>query len=139
MRTDDILQELHGPDRTRLLERAEAKTYAKGEVLIHEGDQNAIIYIILDGAVSVRKGTSAGAQSELTSLGFGSIFGEMSFLGSAPASATVVATEDVEVLCVEHGHLNQLVREDPAFSGRFYQSLAVTLANRLRQMNERSG
>ena len=75
MRTDDILQELHGPDRTRLLERAEAKTYAKGEVLIHEGDQNAIIYIILDGEVSVRKGTSAGAQSELTSLGLGSIFG----------------------------------------------------------------
>ena len=138
MQTDDILHELNGPDRTRLLERAESKSYSKGETLIHEGDTNAIIYIILDGEVSVRKEIENDQQRELTALGFGSIFGEMSFLGSAPASASVVATEDVEVLCVEHQHLNDLVRQDPAFSGRFYQSLAVTLANRLRQMNQRT-
>ena len=63
---------------------------------------------------------------------------EMSFLGAAPASATVIATETVEVLCLEHTHINELVKQDPAFSGRFYQSLAVTLAHRLRDMNQRS-
>jgi extracellular factor (EF) 3-hydroxypalmitic acid methyl ester biosynthesis protein len=136
---DDILQELSGADRTRLLDRAEPLSFAKEEVLIKEGEANAVIYIILDGEVRVEKqAEDTGKTVQLAMLGFGSIFGEMSFLGAAPASATVVANEAVDALCIEHAHLNSLVKQDPAFSGRFYQSLAVTLAQRLREMNRRT-
>ncbi len=139
MGSDDILQELSGTDRTRLLDKAESRSFQKDDILIKEGDSNAVIYILLDGEVRVETDSHSNAKKvHLATLGYGSIFGEMSFIGAAAASATVIATETVEVLCVEHAHLNELVKQDPAFSGRFYQSLAVTLAHRLRDMNRRS-
>jgi hypothetical protein len=57
----------------------------------------------------------------------------MAFLGNSTATAAVVAKDEVEVDAIWADDLHQLVAAFPGFGTRFYRSLAVILAQRLRQ------
>ena len=63
----------------------------------------------------------------------GELFGEMSFLEEAGASASVVADDEVEVDVIPGEHVRRLLDSLPGFAARFYHSLAVTLSERLRR------
>jgi extracellular factor (EF) 3-hydroxypalmitic acid methyl ester biosynthesis protein len=65
----------------------------------------------------------------------GEVFGEISFLGNAEASAWAIADEDTEVRVLDRDHVYAIVARSPTFGMQFYQSLAVQLASRLRASN----
>ena len=137
MAYDDIFSELEIPERVRMLEQAERRAYKDGDVVVQENARNEHIFAILDGEVLVILGEGDSAV-ELASLGVGAIFGEMAFLSHTTASASIIARGDVELICVGHDHIANMVDQDPGFAGRFYRSLACTLAERLRIANQRS-
>ena len=62
----------------------------------------------------------------------GEIMGEMSFIDSAPPSATVQAVEASVVLAIPRKRLSAKLADDIGFAARFYRALSVLLANRLR-------
>src|SRR5438034_3368171 len=64
-------------------------------------------------------------------LGLGGLLAEMSCLTNDGASATIVADEEAEVSMIERDALYALLEERPQIVGRFYQSLAALLAERL--------
>jgi len=134
---DDIFEGLEIPERVAMLESSERRDCKDGDLVIEEGARNGAIYAILDGEVKVILGAGDAAK-EVARLGVGAIFGEMSFLSHTTASASIVASGDVELICVSHEHLDSLITKDPGFAGRFYRSLACTLAERLRVANQRS-
>jgi CRP-like cAMP-binding protein len=103
---------------------------APGTVLIQEGEAIDSIYILLDGALSVR--TVAMEGEEIASLFSGEIVGEISFVDSHPPSASVIAVQDSHVLGVSRQMLTDKLATDKAFAARFYRALAVFLADRLR-------
>jgi CRP/FNR family cyclic AMP-dependent transcriptional regulator len=104
--------------------------------LIEEGQNIDYVYIVVDGAFAVR--VSALGGKEIAQLRAGEIIGEMSFVDSRPPSASVVALEDSLVLSIPKTSLNERLG-DPWFAARFYRSLAVFLANRLRNTVARLG
>ena len=59
----------------------------------------------------------------------------MSFLENRPVSATVIAENNVEVDAIDDTHLKSLLMSEAAFSARFYNSLAITLSHRLRDLS----
>jgi len=67
--------------------------YTPGSVIIKEGASGQGLYIVKEGAVSVRKGGRRVAR-----LGAGEFFGEMSILDSGPRTASVEA--DTETVCL---------------------------------------
>jgi CRP-like cAMP-binding protein len=67
--------------------------YAPGSVIVKEGASGQGLYIVKEGAVSVRKGGRRVAR-----LGAGEFFGEMSILDSGPRTASVEA--DTETVCL---------------------------------------
>lgn len=71
-----------------------------GDVVLSEGDEGRHLFVVLDGQVQV---TCAGSVSstELTRLGPGEVFGEMSLVSDAPIAATVTATMESLVLTME--------------------------------------
>ena len=89
----------------------------------------------MDGEVRVEKDIGDGKQTILAELGVGAILGEMTFLTRALPSATIVAKGTVDMLCITHASISQLVAKDPGLAGRFYHSVAVTLAHRLAATN----
>lgn len=68
-------------------------TFDTGETIIEEGSQHDTLYLLVSGAVSVRKGDKEVASTS----GAGAIFGEMSALLDTPASASVVALAPVQM------------------------------------------
>ena len=129
------LGKLTAADWDTLMARAETRQYRYDDVILAQGFVGAALYVIADGEVRIER-ANAGRSAQLARLGPGSVFGEMSLLDEAGASASVIADGKVEVICLDGADLGALVRADSGFAARFYQSLATTLSRRLRATNE---
>ncbi|HET7921636.1 MAG TPA: cyclic nucleotide-binding domain-containing protein [Gammaproteobacteria bacterium] len=117
-----------------LLQTAERKSYKPDEALIQEGKPQTALFVIVKGEVKVQRDHGEGFSIEIARHGAGEILGDMSFVEGLAASASAVAAEE-EVLAfvIKHEHVLRLTQSDPAFAGRFYQSLAEILSRRLRE------
>lgn len=131
----DLFAELEPAGRYDLLERAEELSFQPGDVIIREQDENRVMYVVQEGGVRVERAPAEGDKKPvvLARLYLGAVFGEMSFLTHETASATVIADEEVQLLALHHDTITEMLKEDARFAARFYQSLAVTLADRLRE------
>lgn len=126
------LKFLTNDDERLLLERAVVQRFTRDERILEEGSHRAALFLIESGAARVER-VHFGRGVSFARLGPGDLFGEISFLASAPASATVIADDDVvEVAIIDDSLLYSLLSSVPGLASRFYQSLAATLALRLR-------
>jgi CRP-like cAMP-binding protein len=76
---------------------------------------------------------ATGSRAILASLGAGDICGDIAFLESGRATATVVAKDDeVEADEINSRELREVFEAFPRLASRFYLSLAVILAQRLK-------
>jgi CRP-like cAMP-binding protein len=73
------------------------------------------------------------SRAEIALLKPGNVCGDMAFLGDNTATAAVVAKDEVAVDAIWADDLRQLINTFPGFGLRLYRSLAVILAQRLRQ------
>ncbi|HEX7604545.1 MAG TPA: cyclic nucleotide-binding domain-containing protein [Polyangiaceae bacterium] len=104
-------------------------TFARGSVIMREGEAGNSAYIIVSGRCEVRKHLN-GVQQVLKTLGAGEVFGEMAVLSEGPRTATVVAVEDTTVLVVTGAVLNQ----ELALMKPWMARLLHTQADRIRDI-----
>jgi len=100
----------------------------RGDILIAEDEPSPSVILLLQGECVVAE----RAAGEIARLGAGEIVGEISFLDSAPPSATVQAAVDGLALYLDKEVLTRKLEEDVAFASRFYRALAIFLADRMR-------
>lgn len=108
------------------------KEYAKGDVIIQEGEMGKEMFIIQSGSVTVTK-EQDGQIVILTTLERGDFFGEMAILESAPRTATVKAREETRVVVLNVGSFLIKIRKDPTFAFIMLQKMS----NRIRLLNDR--
>ena len=132
----EILGCLTETDWQALLDSAAHVTYRKGETILAEGSQMRAIFLLEQGYASIES-SSQGQGIRLNQIGPGEIFGEVSFLEDKGASASVIAEEDAEVKIINEAQIQSLLSSVPGLATRFYQSLALTLAQRLRRLSDR--
>jgi CRP-like cAMP-binding protein len=118
-------------DWALLADKAARITFRKGEALVQRGKKSNGVYLLLKGKARVHIQTYG-----IREIGPGEICGEMSFLEDVPASANVVAHEDVEVFRLDRSTLESLFELFPHLASRFYRSLATKLSHRLRNLIE---
>jgi CRP-like cAMP-binding protein len=106
-----------------------------GEILIQEGRPVESVIFLLQGECAV----TTQAAGQIARLGIGEVVGEMSFVDSAPPSATVTAVGDGLALFLDKRTLARKLEADVAFGCRFYRALAIFLADRLRGTVRRAG
>lgn len=125
------------PDDWALLRRhASPATYQRGDVILEEGVRRRTLFIIREGTVRVEQ-SSQGQPITLAQLGFGEMFGEMSFVEDSVVSASIIADDRVVVDEIDGSALQSLLVSVPGFAVRFYHSLAVELSRRLRVTSRR--
>ncbi|MGC2368092.1 MAG: cyclic nucleotide-binding domain-containing protein [Candidatus Sulfotelmatobacter sp.] len=130
------LQYLTTNDWILLRAKASRRTYKLGDEIIKQGEPNKGICIILRGEASVEL-AGCSSRSILAALGPDDVCGEMAFLQQGKATAAVIASdEEVEVDEVEGHELRALLVAFPGLASRFYLSLAVILAQRLRETSK---
>ncbi|MDQ0471601.1 cyclic nucleotide-binding domain-containing protein [Labrys wisconsinensis] len=130
-----ILGQLNDADVQWLQRHGTRRSLGDGEVIVRAGQPVDAVFISLDGALCV----TLGNGTRLAQLGAGEFVGEMSFVDTAPPSATVAALGRASVLEIKRTDLQHRIDEDPGFSSRFYRALAIFLADRLRAANHRLG
>ena len=90
------------------------------------------MYWVISGSFQVLKESAEGGNVIIGEIGPGELAGEMSFLDDCPRSATVMAKEDSEVLCIPHGKFMKVIHSQP----KWFQSLMKVLSGRVRSTNE---
>jgi CRP-like cAMP-binding protein len=91
--------------------------------------------LISRGEVKVSLKTSTGSAIHLATLSRGQFFGEMSFLDGRAPSAYVHASGETEIFAIDRVAFAKLAAGTPLMSLGVMRSLALVLADRLRQTN----
>ncbi len=105
----EILAALSPSQRGQLASMSRQLLYGAGEVIAHEGDAGASMFVLRRGEAAV---TVAGAEGELARLESGAFFGEMSLLTGDARSATVTAVTDCELLEIGVDAFRRVVMSD---------------------------
>ena len=106
-----ILDELDDADTRLVIAASRRRRYKRGEAICREGDPGDTLHLIDKGHVAIRVTTPAGETATMRVIGPGSHFGEMAVLESVSRSATVVAIDTVETLCLHRDVINDLRRQ----------------------------
>ncbi|HTU42869.1 MAG TPA: cyclic nucleotide-binding domain-containing protein [Candidatus Aquilonibacter sp.] len=121
-------------DWTLVADKANRVHFKKGDVLVKKGLAANGVYFLLKGTAKVQL-----HSLPTRTIGPGEVCGEMSFLEDEPASANVIAEENVEAYHLDRATLQSLFELFPHLASRFYRSLATNLSRRLRDMIAAAG
>jgi serine phosphatase RsbU (regulator of sigma subunit) len=102
------------------------RTCPAGAVVFREGEHDDTMYVIQTGQVAIVKGDYEDPVV-LAYRGKGEILGEMALLDDAPHSASVVALEETQLLCVHRTDFQKLLEGDPALVMRIMSTLSTRL------------
>ena len=132
-----------GLDEDRLLPFADAATavsFKAGETLIREGQPGAALHILTRGELQVLlpkriQGASAARISEirLNTIRPASCFGEYSLMDGRPASASIVAQTEGQLLRIPDVDFNRILESDDRTARIVYRNVLRALIARLRE------
>jgi diguanylate cyclase (GGDEF)-like protein len=114
----------------------ETRELRTGEYLLTAGTENDELFVVLDGALSVRLPETA---HPIVPVGPGECVGELSLLDGCQVSADVLAAAPTLVIAIEREHLWMLMEQAPVVARNLLRLLAgrVRNDNRLLQDAER--
>jgi CRP-like cAMP-binding protein len=114
----------------------ERRVYAKGQVVMAEGEESQELYLIARGTASVTVRVGGHARdNRLATFSAGTVFGEMALLDEAPRSATVRADDELVCYVLSREAFDRLTREHDAVALALLTNLGRELAARLRRAN----
>jgi CRP-like cAMP-binding protein len=106
----------------------------KNEVLVELGQTEQAFYLILSGQVNVVLAGGNRKSITLATLGPGECIGEMGALDQQPASATVIAAGEIDVLRLNRDAFRDVLEQNPRISVAILNTLARRLNNTLQQI-----
>lgn len=138
LRRIPIFQSLSDVQIAKLARLTTLRLCRKDEVIFYEDEEGDFLFVILQGRVKVtllgipdRFTRGYGREVVLSILAAGDFFGEMALVDNEPRSATAVAVEDSQLLCL---HRNDFQGSISDWRG-VVQALLRSLTARLRRAN----
>lgn len=102
-----------------------------GRVIFKENEAGEIMFVIIQGAVEIRKSTGPSSSKVLTTLQKGDIFGEMAIIEKMPRSASAVAVEPTKLLAINQNLYDTMIGSNADFARKMNR----LLSERLRKTN----
>jgi CRP/FNR family cyclic AMP-dependent transcriptional regulator len=129
-----LLEPLRSEDREAFLALARRRTFARNEVLCHEGDPADSLHLVEQGHLAVHSSLASGASATLSILSSGDYFGELAFLrADHRRTATVTALEASRTLTVAAPAFERLCRHNASIE----RVVATLLADRIDILSRR--
>lgn len=129
-----LLEPLRAEDREAFLALARRRTFARHEVLCHEGDPADSLHLVEQGHLAARGSLESGATATFTILSAGDYFGELALLrADRRRTATVTALEPSRTLAVAGSAFDALCTRNPAVE----RIVSVMLADRIDLLSRR--
>ena len=125
-----VLTGLDDAQIARLLVAGSFRDIGKGTTLAQENRPLERLFFICLGHVRVTIG-----GREVAHLEKGNFVGEVAFLTEKPATATVIAEDNLRALVFERAELSRFFRNEAEVAGLIYQLLGRELANKIKVSN----
>ncbi len=124
-----IFQELRDDFLVRLASVMDELSFPTDHNIFTEGQEGRSLYIVVSGRVRVHIG-----EVELTQMGKGACFGEMSLFDAEPRSASVSTLEPCDCLMLTQMQLYDAIDETPGIA----INIIRMLSRRVRELNLKS-
>ena len=111
--------------------RGVLRQFARGEVIMHQGDPGDSFYILISGVARVSIIAANGREITLDYLEKGAAVGEIAVLDGLDRTASVIAHEAVTAMRLDRSAIRQVIEQRPDFAWQ----LLGQMARRLRQAN----
>jgi CRP-like cAMP-binding protein len=128
-----LFAELDDRELASIAAVAKARRYAKDDVVFHADESGDIFCLIKEGQVKVTMISPEGKEIILSLLGPGDFFGEMALLDNEPRSATIIATEPLEIVTIWRSDFLHILSENFSIT----QKVLAELSRRLRNASNR--
>src|SRR3981189_3875121 len=102
----------------------------RGQMLVAQGDPSDSLFVVLHGALAVRR---TGDLEPLAELRAGELVGEIGFFADVPRTADVIAIRDTSVLVLTRAAYQNLAEDAPAI----VEALLAALARRFAKETAR--
>ncbi|MBK5259499.1 MAG: Crp/Fnr family transcriptional regulator [Thermoanaerobaculia bacterium] len=129
----DLFAELDDRELASVAAVAKTRRYNKDDVVFHADESGDVFCLIREGQVKVTMISPEGKEIILRMFGPGEFFGEMSLLDDEPRSATVVATEPLDVVTIWRSDFLTILQENFSIA----RKVLAELSRRLRKMSNR--
>ncbi len=107
--------------------------YRSGSLLYEPGVTDERLFLLKQGSVQIYRLTADGRKLTLATIGPGSAFGEMSFLGQTLGGSFAEITSDSAVCVMDRKDIEQVLRSHPTVAVQ----LVGMMAERLRRAEDR--
>ena len=105
-----------------LASAADEVSVKAGQILIRQGHNHNEVYVIESGTASV-----AIEGKEVAEIPAGEFVGELGFFVAGPATATVTAKTDLEVLIIPYNRFDQILNDNPGLVMAILREIAERL------------
>ena len=113
---------------------SERLTYAPDQVVVKQGDVGDAAFVIIDGAADVIIGEDED-ELVVASVGPNDIVGEIAILCDVPRTATIRATDELQVLKITKDRFVRMLSDFPALSIGVMRVLADRLARTTQELS----
>ena len=121
LRTVQLFKNLTPSDIANIADRMHKRKYARGDVIIRQGDVGEEFFLIARGSASVMAQKLGMPERQVATLGAGDVFGEMALLTEEPRNATVSAVEDLETYYLEKKDFREALEFSAGFNDQIRQ------------------
>src|SRR5215470_2634752 len=129
----DLFAELDDRELNAIAAVAKTRRYARDDVIFHADESGDVFFLIREGQVKVTMISPEGKEIILSMLGPGDFFGEMALLDDEPRSATIIATEPLEVVTIFRNDFLAILNENFSIT----RKVLAELSRRLRTASNR--
>jgi CRP/FNR family transcriptional regulator, cyclic AMP receptor protein len=123
---------LDDEEREALAQMMNSRDFKQGETVFHYGDPGGEIFILRSGHVELFVENTDGEKIVLAENDQGDVIGELSFLDGGPRTATAVAREDTQMLCLDRVRLLDFIEKHPHAA----MDVLTVIGRRLRATDE---
>ena len=131
-----LFAKLKAEERERIASRITAKSFDKGEFIIHTSDQDRDVHFIVAGSVRATIYSESGKQVTFQDLGAGDMFGELAAIDGLSRTTDVVALSDCMIGVMSSDDFATTCRECPDVASQTIQRLASLVRMLLERVFE---
>src|SRR5258705_1423564 len=125
-----LFRTLSSEQRLKAFRAMVRQDLTRGQMLVAQGDPSDALFMVLHGALAVRR---AGELEPLAELRAGGLVGEIGFFGNIPRTTDVIAIRDPSVLVLTRAAYQDLASDAPAI----VEALLAALARRFAKETAR--
>src|SRR5258705_11021470 len=126
-----LLRTLSSEQRLKALSAMVRQDLVRGQMLVAQGEPSDSLFMVLYGALAVRR---TGDSAPIAELRAGELVGEIGFFANVPRTADVIAIRDSSVLVLTRAAYQALAEEAPAIVEAVRPALGRRLCQRRRPL-----